>query len=161
MKICHMEAMKEIRALEEKKNMHISNETFRCHVSYKEGEEKVDTGYSFEDTRAKIAEIDERVRKIKGALAYANCTVMLDEFGVTIGEGLVMLAQWNAEYDRLYGMSTSQRITRRITQNGTLEYTECLYDPEAVAENANELRRKIGSLQVAIDRANLLNTIEI
>ena len=161
MKVCHMEAMKEIRALEDKKDMLIMTEQTRCLVSYKEGEEKVDTGYSYEETREKIADIDLRVRKIRSALALANCTVMLEGFDVTIGEGLVMLAQLNAEYSRLHNLSGMQQKTRRITQNGILEYTECLFDTKKVTEAAEELKRKIGSLQVAIDRANLLNTIEI
>ena len=161
MKVCHMEAMKEIKLLEEKKDQIISNEVTRSVVSYKEGEEKIDTGYSYEKTREEIAAIDLRVRKIRSALALANCTVMLDGFDVTIGEGLVMLAQWNAEYNLLKQLSSRMQISRRITQNGILEYTETLFDIEKVAKEADELKRKIGSLQVAIDRANLLNTVEI
>lgn len=162
MKICHMEAMKEIRLLEEKKNKVINDEISGCTVSYKEGEEKVNTGYSYDVTREKIAELDLRIRKIKSALAAANCTVMLEDFNVTVGEGLVMLAQWNAEYSRLRDFANGMmQISRRITQNGILEYTECLFDTKKVAEDAEELKRKIGKLQVAIDRANLLNTIDI
>jgi hypothetical protein len=37
-----------------------------------------------------------------------------------------MLAQWNAEYGRLSMLSAQQQISRRITPNGILEYTECL-----------------------------------
>ena len=161
MKVCHMEAMKEIRALEEEKDLCLINEQERSRVSYKEGENKVNTGYDYTETRNKIAELDARIRKIRAALAKANCTVELDSYGITIGEGLVLLAQWNAEYERLSYLSRMQQMTRRITPNGTLEYTECLYDVKAVEEERNELKRKIGALQVAIDRANLVNFIEI
>lgn len=161
MKVCHMEAMKEIRNLEQEKEMLIENEERRNTVSYKEGEAPVDTGYSYDATRKKIAEIDTRVREIKGALARANCTVRLAGFDVTIGEGLILLAQWNAELDRLTEMSYMQQITRRITQNGTLEYTECLFDVVRVEEECRALKRRISSLQVAIDRANVTGEIEI
>lgn len=141
--------------------MLIENESQRNRVSYKEGESKVDTGYSYEETRRAIADIDAKIRHIKGVLAFANCTTKLEGFDATIGEGLIMLAQWNAEYDRLCYMARMQQVTRRITPNGTLEYTECLYSVAKVAEEKNELKRKIGALQVAIDRANLVGMVEI
>ncbi|MBQ8351817.1 MAG: hypothetical protein IJY20_07230 [Clostridia bacterium] len=52
MKICHMEAMKEIRALEEQKNMLIEDEARKSTVSYKEGEKSIPTDYSYVETRA-------------------------------------------------------------------------------------------------------------
>ena len=161
MNICHMEAMKEIRALEERKELLLSGECERSRVSYKEGEKKVDTGYSYRETREEVARLDARIREIRSAIALANCTVRLDGFGCTIGEGLVMLAQWNAEYERLSRMSRSQQKTRRITANGVLEDTECLFDVSEVERERDELRRKIGSLQVAIDRANLTSFVEV
>ena len=161
MNICHMEAMKEIRALEEKKELLLSNESERSRVSYKEGERKVDTGYSYRETRDEVARLDARIREIRSAVALANCTVRLDGFDCTIGEGLVMLAQWNAEYERLSRMCRSQQKTRRITANGVLEYTECLFDVSEVERERDELRRRIGSLQVAIDRANLTSFVEV
>ncbi len=161
MKVCHMEAMKEIRALEEEKERLLDNEEERKYVSYKEGEEKVNSGYDYRKTREAVAAIDEKVRKIKSALAKANCTVKLEGFDATIGEGLIMLAQLGGEYERLTYMSKMRQISRRITSNGILEYTECLYDVEAVAAECGELKRKIGALQIAIDRANLTSMIDI
>ena len=161
MKICHMEAMKEIKSLEEEKSNILTSERISNKISYKEGEAKVDTDYSYAETRKRVAEIDAKVRKIRSALALANCTVALEGFDVTIGEGLVLLAQLNAEYERLDNMSSERQVYRRITANGVLEYTECLYDVKAVNEDKKALRRKISALQVAIDRANLLNLIEV
>lgn len=160
MKVCHMEAMKEIRLLEEEKAILLEKECERFRVSYKEGESKVDTGYSYQSTREKVAALDLRIREIKSALAKANCTCRLEGFDVSIGEALVMLAQWNAEYGRL-SMLSAQQLSRRITPNGILEYTECLFDVEEVARERNALKQRIGALQIAIDRANLLSEIEI
>ena len=161
MKICHMEAMKEIKALEEEKSLILKNERMSNKISYKEGEDKVDTGYSYAETRKRVAELDERVRKIRSALALANCTVKLEGFDATIGEGLVLLAQLNGEYERLEDLASERQVYRRITANGVLEYTECLYDVRKAAEEQRALRRRISALQVAIDRANLLNLIEV
>jgi hypothetical protein len=161
MKVCHMEAMKEVRLLEEKKEMLLERECERFRVSYKEGERKLENGYSYRGTRDDVAALDARIREIKSALAAANCTCRLEGFDVSIGEALVMLAQWNAEYARLAMLSAQQQISRRITPNGILEYTECLFDVEEVARERNALKQRIGALQIAIDRANLLSQIEI
>ena len=161
MKMCNSEAMKLIKELESKKNKLIYNEDNHSKISYKEGEEKVLTNYDYAQTRKDIAEIDERIRKIKHALAAVNCNIVIDDFGITIGEALVYLAQLNCEYNQLDDLSDSVKLSRRITPNGIIEYTECLYDPEKVAKDMEDLHTKIGKLQVAIDRANLTNYIDV
>ena len=161
MKMCNSEAMKAVKELEEKKKNVIYTEDYRSRISYKEGEEKVLTKYDYAQTRAEIAEIDGHIRKIKHALAVCNCTAVVDDFGITIGEALVYLAQLNVEYRQLNSLKDYPRLARRITANGVLEYTECLYDPEEVVKDLEALHAKIGKLQVAIDRANLTNYIEV
>jgi hypothetical protein len=153
--------MKLVKTLEEKKKLVVFTENNRSRVSYKEGEEKVTTKYDYAATRKEIAEIDEQVRNIKHALAKANCSVVIDDFGITIGEALVYLAQLNAEYSRLDNLSGYDKLSREITSNGVLEYTECLFDPEQAETDQKVLYSKICKLQVAIDRANLVNFIEI
>ena len=161
MKMCNSEAMKAVKELEEKKNNVIFTEDNRSRVSYKEGENKVLTNYDYAQTRKAVAEIDEKIRKIKHALAVCNCNAVVDEFGITIGEALVYLAQLNKEYSQLDELSRYNKLSRRITANGVLEYTECLYDPEEVVRDMEALHARIGKLQVAIDRANLTNFIEV
>lgn len=161
MKVCNSEAMKLIKELEERKKLLLYTEVNRSRVSYKEGEQPQATKYSYTATRKEVAEIDEKIRKIKHALAVSNCTVKVDDFDITIGEALVYLAQLNAEYRRLDDLSGYDRLSRRITANGVLEYTACLYDPEKAEKDQKALYTKICKLQVAIDRANLTNFIEI
>lgn len=161
MKMCNSEAMKAVKELEEKKKNLIFTEDNRSKISYKEGEEKVLTKYDYAQTRKSVAEIDEKIRKIKHALAKSNCTTVIDDFGITIGEALVYLAQLNAEYRQLDDLSGYPKLARRITANGVLEYTECLYDPEEATRDLEALHSKICKLQVAIDRANLTNYIEV
>lgn len=161
MKMCNSEAMKAIKELEEKKKKIIYTENSRSRVAFKEGETKVLTNYDYSETRKAISAIDEKIRTIKHALATCNCTAIVDDFNITIGEALVYLAQLNAEYSQLNNLSSFMKLSRRITPNGVLEYTECLYDPEAVAKDLESLHSKICKLQVAIDRANLTNYIEV
>ena len=89
MKMCNSEAMKAIKELEEKKKNVIYNEDYRSRISYKENEEKVLSKYDYAKTRETVAEIDGRIRQIKHALAVCNCTTVIEDFGITIGEALV------------------------------------------------------------------------
>lgn len=161
MKVCNSEAMKKIRELEEKKRLIVRAEETRSRVSYREGEEMRKTRYDYAAARREIGEIDGEIRRIKHALAKANCETVLDGFGFTLGEALVCLAQYNAEYARLSELSSYEKLSRRITANGVLEYTECLYDPEEAERDQEKLYAEICRLQVAIDRANLTNLVEI
>ena len=161
MKVCIAEAMKLIKELEEEKQMLIYGENRRSTVSYKEGEQKVLPDYNYQATRERIAALDSEVRRIKFIISKANCEVLLDGFCISICEGLILLAQYRKEYDRLSRLATREQVTRRITPNGVLEYTECLYDVKAAAQAQKDLNTLIGKLQVAIDRANLVNEVEL
>ena len=161
MRMCHSEAMKTVKELEEKRRNLIYIENNRSRVSYKEGEARGEINYDYYETRKAVAKIDERIRKIKHALAKSNCTVIVDDFGITVCEALVYVAQLNTEYKQLDELSEHNKLSRTITYNGVIEYTECLYDPDEVIKEMEVLKAKISKLQIAIDRANLTNYIEV
>ena len=161
MKICNSEAMKIIKSLEEELRGLRANENTNCQVSYKEGETKQIPDYNYKTTRTESEKILKRIREIKHALAVANSTYIIDDFNISIGEALVYLAQLNNEYSQLSYLSAKNKISRRITMNGVLEYTECLFEPEEVKKEQKALYEKIGKLQVSIDRANLNCFIEV
>lgn len=160
MKICLSEGMKKVKELTERKEAILFNEQRRMCVSYKEGETPVRADYDYAKTRAEISKIDGEVRKIRHLTALANCTEMCDE-GCTIGEALIMLAQLNAEKSRIDMLAGVERVDRRITANGVLEYTERNYDPAEAAADLERVRAQIYRLQLAIDRANLNTYIEV
>ena len=58
-------------------------------------------------------------------------------------------------------MSTAKQSEMEITNNGVVIREECLYDIKQAASDAEKLNNRISKLQVAIDRANLMNYIEI
>lgn len=161
MKICNSEAMKKIKSLEEDLSRIRYNESYNSVISYKEGEQKVIPDYDYETTRNEVNRINAEIRKIKRALAVANSTYIIDDFNMTIGEALIYLAQLNNEYSNLYQLANRNKITRRITPNGVLEYTECCYEPEKAISDRKKIYDEIGKLQVSIDRANLNCFIEI
>lgn len=162
MKVCSAEAMKMIKELESQKDQLIRREDENCTVSYKEGEEKVLSGYSYEKTREKIASLDDEIRALRYKINVSNCSTSLgEEFSCSVAEGLVLLAQLRSESLQLEELTRRRQLSRRITANGVLEFTECCYDVASVEADLRALGKRIGRLQVAIDRANLTNEIEV
>lgn len=161
MKVCNAEAMKKVKSLEDDILTLRYNENMNSTVSYKEGETKTEVNYDYKATRKSIEKLNAEIRRIKNALSVANSTYVIDGFGITIGEALVYLAQLNREREIVSELANRNKLSRRITSNGVIEYTECTYDPEQAHKDQKALYEKISKLQVAIDRANLTCMIEI
>ncbi len=161
MKVCLTEAIKTVKEYEEQKELLIRQEDECSKAMYKEGEDKITNGYDYETIREDIRDLDTKIRKIKVMLAKANQEVLVEGFDVSICEALIMLAQLQAEKGQINSIASSKQIDRRITANGVIEFTECLYDVNKAKADVQQLRRTITQLQMAIDRANLTNYIEI
>ena len=161
MKLCHKEAMKLIKELENKKVIVLNAEQRLNTVSYKEGDVKPKYDYDYSATRKEVENLDAKIRKIKHELAKANCAVLVDDFNISIGEALVYLAQLSDEQSRLIDFANSNQLEKRITQTGVVICEERNFDVKKAANDLEELQKKINKLQVAIDRANLVNYIEI
>lgn len=162
MKKCNTELMKEIKILEEKKNDILTLEEEECKITYLEGEKKMDSNYSYDAVRKEIDEIDNEIRKYKSFLAVSNATTIVPEFNMTIGECLIYLASLNSKKSLLSSFAFKKQITRiSSTYNTKVEYTELLYDVDKVKKELEDLQRLIAKLQMAIDRTNLTNLIEI
>lgn len=160
MKVCHTEAMKILKELDQRKQQAICTEDMYCKVSYREGEAKTESDYDYFATREEIAEVDKRAMKIRAELTKANCTVKVND-ELTICEALIYLAQLQSRRMQLEDLAANCQLSRRITPNGTLEYTECTYDVKQAKLDLQQVRNEINSLQMAIDRANLNNYIEV
>ena len=161
MKMCHSEVIKYIKELESKKHVVLRFESNNCTYTYQDENAKIVPKYSYKDTRKAVDILDTKIRKLRHALAVANCTVMVDEFNVTIGEALVMLAQYQNKCDLLSEMSSRQQISQRSSYSGKMDVTCCNYEVSTALKDYESLRLVISRLQVAIDRANLTNYVEV
>ena len=161
MKMCHSEVIKYIKELESKKRVLLRQESNDCTYSYQDEVSKIVPNYDYKKTRKAVDALDTKIRKLRHALAVANCSVIVEEFDVTLGEALVMLAQYQNKCELLSEMSSRQQISQRSSYSGKMEITCCNYDVEKVVKEYEELRLLIGRLQVAIDRANLTNFVEV
>ena len=161
MKMCHSEVIKYIKELESKKHVLLRQESNDCTYTYQDEASKIVPNYNYKKTRQAVDALDTKIRQLRHALAVANCKVMVEEFDVTLGEALVMLAQYQNKCELLSNMSSRQQISQRSSYSGKMEITCCNYDVEKVLKEYEELRLVIGRLQVAIDRANLTSFVDV
>ena len=152
MKLCNAEVIKKIKDLEEQKN---------CTTTYQTETDMIDTGYDFEQTRNTVENLNKEIMRLKHALNVSNSTVIVEEFDLTIGECLVYMAQLNNEKVVLERMSRNRSKSRMTLYNGTVEYTVTNYDVEVCKDKLNDIKETLRKLQLAIDRVNLNNMIEI
>ena len=161
MKMCNTEVMKKVKLLEQAKGEILAEESRIHWVTYQTKMDKFDNGYDFAQTRKKVDDIEAEIRMYKRLLNLSNATTMVDAFDMTLGECLVYMAQLNRQVYTLEAMSRKEPITRYSTHNGVIEFTELNYDKAECQERLRWVLETISKLQIAIDRANLTNIIEI
>ncbi|MDD7457028.1 MAG: hypothetical protein PUK83_01145 [Clostridia bacterium] len=162
MKKCNTEIMKIIKALDEEKSALIVMEQQNSKVIYSTGEKKLNGDYDFDAVTKRIDEIDDEILKLKGKLSLSNATTAVEEFSMTISEALVYLAELQNKKDRYVYLSSSPKKRRlSVNREGVVEYEETLYDPKLCLDKAKEISEMISRLQMAIDRTNLNNMIEL
>ena len=153
--------MKEIKRLEEEKDSWTTHERNNCRVSYMVGEDPILPNYDYAETSGALLEYDDRIRKLKRLLAYANATTIVEGFGMTINEALIYLAQLNAKVRRYDYLISFQKLTRKtVGIDGKIEYTKILYDQEDAGRKLEEAKSEVIQLQMAIDRTNLTSFID-
>ena len=161
MKLCNAEVIKKIKDLEEQKQEILSDEQKNCTTTYQTETDMIDTGYDFGKTRKAVESLNKEIIKLKHALNVSNSTVIVEEFGLTIGECLVYMAQLNNEKSVLERLSRNRSKSRATLYNGSVEYTITNYDVEICKSELNAIKETVRKLQLAIDRVNLNNMIEI
>ena len=161
MQMCNAEIMKKVKMLEQNKSDILMEESRSHQVTYQNPKDRFDYGYSFEETRNKISVIDGDIRELKRLLNLSNATTIVPEFSMTLGECLVYLAQLNREMSTVSGMARKQDKTTSSTYGGVVEYTVLNYDKAECQEKLEWLKDTIAQLQIAIDRTNLTNMIEV
>ena len=157
---CNTEIMKDLKKIQEQRSEILSIERRDSTISYIAGEEKIPTNYNYKETRIKIDELNKKEVYLRGLLAKANSTVIVPEFNMPIGDCLVYLAQLSSKSSILYSLANARSKTRSYKLK-EVEYTETLYDVLEAKKDYEKTNEEIMRLQMAIDRINLTNMIEV
>ena len=164
MKMCCTEIMKNIKDLEKRKSQLVDFERRNDCDTYLSGEKVVSTPYSYEDTKKELSQIDSVIRYLKVSLAKSNIETILDDFNISISEGLIYLSQLNKALYDLQIQASRDELTRKTAyarRDDVVEYTKIKYDLNKAKEVYKKTLQTIYKLQMAIDRSNLLTYIDL
>ena len=162
MQKCLKEIIKQIAALEQQKEEILSDEAQNCIAKYGSNEEIPKSEYDFGTTRDCIKDIDDKTRRLRHELHHANATVQIPEFGMTIGECIILMAQLGKEKALLTRMARREKKERRQPGYGnTVEWVVLNYDKDECRKRLKEVGDKITSIQIAIDRINLTHMVDV
>lgn len=116
-----------------------------------------DVFYDFVGNREKIRELYEEELEIKRILNEFNQRTLVDGYHITIGEGLVRLAQLKEEVKVLTTITRRGKYVQDSYREGLRKAT---YDDREVKDELRKAQRELSALQVAIDRTNLTVKID-
>lgn len=165
MRYTSAEANKLLKALESRlKKIRTREEKARYFsVSSTEDIEELRPEYDFAKVQADIAELNAKIRMVKHAINVFNTTHTLPGFDeITIDQALIYLPQLSEECRKLSSMAV--RLPReRIDGFGTMivDYTIANYDIEEAAAAYEKASGLLTALQLALDKANTTDTMEI
>ncbi len=163
MKKCNTELMKDLKVIQELINQARQKQHSNSTVSYTE-REKATAVCTFDYARSQqeLADLQKQERTIKRLLAVSNATTIVEGYDMTIAEALVMLAQLTHNKKVLSRLANKEKVARESAHyRGEAEFTKVCYDIEQAQQDLATLNREIAKLQMALDRTNLTNLIEV
>jgi len=158
---CNTEIMKDLKKIEEEKNLLLSKEENQSIIKYVSEADKIIPDYNYDDTRREIDELDKKEIYLRGLLQKSNATVIVPEFNMTIGDCLVYLAQLSSKARVLKYLASREPKARTLQYQRQVEFSEALYDINKAKSDYEATQALIVKLQMAIDRINLTNLIEV
>ena len=161
MKLTSSVANKMLRQLEEDKSFYRDRENSGTFYSAALGEEPVIPEYDYAENSAAIAEIDEKVAKLRHAINLSNATNTVDVDGeiMTIDTLLIRMAQLSKRKLFLDSLRKQQEKTRTnnysyLNKTAAPEYRYLNYDLELIKKDFEEVSDRIMKMQMALDYYN-------
>jgi hypothetical protein len=175
MKRCPAEMMKELKAIKAELD-ELSFHNYETTISYYEGEGEVapERHFDYDDIESRYTELRKRELRLRGIMQRFNATTPLigmEEY--TVSEGLIILGQRKNDLLRLQSLISSYRMDckKQITKtveilegNPSVKRThvvEHLFSIAKVKQDIKALQHEVSEIQIAIDRTNMITTIEM
>ena len=121
--------------------------------------------YDYADTQRRLAELEQRIRRIKHAINLFNATHTVPGFDMTIDEMLVYIPQLTRRKNKLAAMKNRLPMERAEEQYGRrtdlIDYSYANYDIAAVEADYEQAADELARAQMALDAANQQDTFEL
>ena len=144
-------------------NMEQQSKDFLASVG--EDPESVRPDYDYAATQAKLAELEEKIRRVKHAISVFNTTTLVPEFGMTVDQLLVyipQLSQRKIKYaDMMSKLPKARETGAAYTRGNIIDYRYANYDISAAEKDYSEAADTLGRAQTALDVVNNTLTMEI
>ena len=149
------------KELEDDKSYWLDKENTGTFYTAALGEEAVIPEYDYSEVAGKIAEIDEKVAKLRHAINLANATslVKVDDAEMTVDTLLIKMAQASRRKAFLDNLRKQQEKTRThnysyVNKQSVPEYKYINYDLELVKSEFEKISDYIMKMQMALDYYN-------
>ena len=166
MKYTSAEAAKLLRKLNEEqaalKERESKTATFVAAVD--EDVESARPEYDYAGTQKLLAQLEEKVRKVKHAINCFNIGTVIPEFNMTVDELLVYIPQLSERKRKLTEMASflpKERVSNGYQATKIIEYTYTNYDLEKAAEDLTAVSDELARAQTALDVINNSGQLEI
>ena len=167
MKMTSAYANKLIKKLNEDKEFWCNKERNSCTYTVAVDEEPVVPEYDYAQVAGNIAEIDEKIVKIKHAINVSNSsnTVLVGDREMTIDEILVRMAQQSRRKEFLDYLRKKEPKTRLsgtyLARKAVPEYEYINYDLELIKAEYDRVDAEIAAMQIALDKFNQTFEFEV
>ena len=121
--------------------------------------------YDYAKTQARLAELEENIRRIKHAVNCFNTTQSVDGFNMTIDEMPVYIPQLTKRKSKLLEMKSKlpkERVEEQYgRQSNIIDYTYTNYDLAAVEADYEKVVDELSRAQLALDTVNQREIIPV
>lgn len=168
MKMTSAYANKMIRKLDEDKIYWLSRERENSAYVAATDEEPIIPDYDYDTVAKQIADIDEKIVRIKHAVNITNAVNEVEVNGnmMTIDTILIRMAQLNRRRDILDAMRKCEAKTRLSrtyhgSSNAVSEFRYLNYDLNHIREEYERIDRAVTAMQIALDKYNQTVEFEV
>ena len=130
-----------------------------------EDAESVRPAYDYAETQARLAELEEKIRRLKHAINCFNMTHFVDGFEMTIDEMLVYIPQLTRRKNKLLEMKSrlpKERVEEQYgRQSNIIDYRYANYDIAAVEADYDKTVDELSRAQLALDAINGRETFNL
>ena len=164
MKLSSKDANKMLKGFEQEVYDLLAKENYtRCFTAATtESKEDVRPEYNYESTQKQVAELQQKIRKIKHAINVFNTTTMVDGFNMTIDEMLIYIPQLNKHVQKLQRMKNTESVTRHVHHSSNIiDYSYINYDLDKVTYDYKQASEELNRAHLTLDKINITKEFEV